>query len=53
MEDRTFPDIIPALTDIKITVEEVSATMGVTGTFDILLIDERFLQPTLLAAIGQ
>lgn len=52
-DPRSFPDIIPALTDIKIKVTEVSADMGVWATFDILLVDEDLLDPALLAAIGQ
>lgn len=50
---RSFPDIIPALTDIKLRVESVSANgMGVVGTFDILLVDENFLSSDLLLAIN-
>jgi len=52
-EDRRFPDIIPELTDIKLTVNEVSATMGISGAFDILLVEEGRLPATLLTAIGQ
>lgn len=50
---RQFPDPIPALTDIKLTVAEVSETMGVWGTFCILLIDEELLEPDFLVSIGQ
>lgn len=51
---RSFPDPIPALTDIVLRVESVSANnMGLFGTFDILLIDEDQLTPEFLAAIGQ
>lgn len=51
---RSFPDIIPALTDIKLTVESTSANnVGVFGTFDILLVDEDQFTPAYLAAIGQ
>ena len=52
-DERTFPDVIPALTDIKLTVEEVSDTMGIWGTFDILVVDEDQFSDEYLAAIGQ
>lgn len=48
-----FPDIIPALTDIKLRVIEVSAEMGFFGTFDILLADETMFPNDYLKAIGQ
>lgn len=51
---RSFPDIVPALTDIKLSIESVSANgMGVFGTFDILLIDQEIFADWLLAALGQ
>ena len=51
---RSFPDIIPALTDIKLTVEEVTANgAGVFGTFDIMLVDETKFSAEFLTAIGQ
>jgi len=50
---RSAPDIIPALTDIRLEVVEVSATMGVWGTFDILLVDEDKFSVAYLTAIGQ
>ena len=51
---RSFPDVIPALTDIKLTVETVSKDdMGMWGTFDILLVDEGKFPITYLTAIGQ
>lgn len=53
-DERSFPDVIPALTDIKLTVESVSANnIGVFGTFDILLIDEELFPDSYLTAIGQ
>lgn len=52
-EERRFPDLIPDLTDIKLTVNEVSAEMGITGSFDILLIDESLFPAAFLTAIGQ
>ena len=53
-DSRSFPDIIPALTDIKLTVEDVSDDdTGVFGTFDILLIDESDFSTAYLQAIGQ
>jgi hypothetical protein len=50
---RRFPDIIPAKTDIRINVQEVSATMGVSASIDLLLINEDQFTPAYLAAIGQ
>lgn len=50
---RTFPDPIPALTDIKLTAETVTTTMGMWGTFDIMLVDEDKLNNDYLTAIGQ
>ena len=35
-DKRSFPDIIPALTDIRLTVESTSATIGACGTFNFL-----------------
>lgn len=50
---RSFPDTIPAMTDIKLTAYEVSDSMGVWGAFDILLVDENQLDKPFLQAIGQ
>lgn len=52
---RYFPDPIPAKTDIKLFVEEVSDSMGVWGTFCILLIpeDSWYITSGFLDAIGQ
>jgi len=51
---RSFPDVIPALTDIRLAVESVSANnMGVFGTFDIMLVEENYLSDEFLQAIGQ
>lgn len=48
------PDIIPARTDIKLTVESSSNdNVGVFGTFDILLVDESEFSSAYLTAIGQ
>jgi len=53
-DKRSFPDVIPALTDVKLTVEAVSANnCGVFGTFDILLVDEDKFSQNYLTAIGQ
>lgn len=54
MDARSFPDVIPALTDIKLSVESVTANgIGVYGAFDILLVDEKKLSEAFLNAIGQ
>lgn len=50
---RTFPDVIPALTDMKIRVVEVTQTMGVWATFDLMLVDESKFSDEYLASIGQ
>lgn len=51
-DNRCFPDPIPSKTDIKITCEEVSETMGVWAAFCILLIDENQFSDEYLASIG-
>jgi len=53
-DHREFPDVIPSLTDIKLTAETASKNdMGVFGTFDILLIDETLFPDSYLQSIGQ
>lgn len=53
-DERCFPDVIPAKTDIKLTVESVSANnTGIFGTFDIMLVDENKFSSEFLTAIGQ
>lgn len=52
-DDRPFPDVIPALTDIRITAQEVSEDMGIWATFAIMLVDEELLDSEYLTAIGQ
>lgn len=53
-DERSFPDIVPGLTDIRLRVESVSANnTGVFGTFDLLLIEEEHFTDEYLAAIGQ
>lgn len=53
-DERPFPDIVPDLVDIKITVESVTDDNTKTwATFDILLVDESKLEPAFLQAIGQ
>ena len=48
-----FPDALPGKSDIKQTVEDVSATVGVFGTFQILLVDAEILPLLYLQKIGQ
>jgi len=51
---RSFPDVIPALTDIRLSVESVSANnCGVFGAFDIMLVDEDKFPQSFKTAIGQ
>lgn len=53
-DQRSFPDLIPGLTDIKLSVESVSANgMGIWGAFDILLVNEERFEESFLQAIGQ
>ena len=51
---RTAPDIIPAKTDVKLTIEDVSANnTGAFGTLDMLFVDENLFTDEYLAEIGQ
>ena len=53
-DERSFPDVIPSFTDIKLTVEIVSSNdMGIFGTFDLLLVDETLFSTPYLQSIGQ
>jgi len=52
-DTRSFPDIIPAKTDVRICVESTSTGMNIWSTLDILLVDESKFSPAFLAAIGQ
>jgi hypothetical protein len=52
-DKRSFPDVLPDLTDIKLSVIEVTQTMGIWGTFDILLVDEDKFSTEFLTEIGQ
>jgi hypothetical protein len=52
-DTRVFPDPIASLTDIKMTVDEVSITMGVWASFEILIVDEDYFSEDYLASINQ
>jgi len=52
-DTRNIPDIIPALTDIKLRADNVTQTMGMFGTAIILLVPEAKIPPAYLTAIGQ
>jgi hypothetical protein len=52
-DERIFPDPISALSDIKMTVEEVSADMGLWGSFEILLVDQTYFDEDYLEGINQ
>lgn len=52
-DKRSFPDVIPSLTDIKLTIVDVGENMGAWGTFDMLLIDEKVFPESYLQSIGQ
>lgn len=53
VDERSFPDILPSFTDIKLRAIEVSTDMGMFGTFDILIADESKFSDEYLQAIGQ
>lgn len=53
VDDRMAPDVVPALTDIQIVVEEVSTTMGLWSTFDMLLVNEKAFSDEYLKSITQ
>ena len=48
-----IPLRFPSLTDLQISVDEVSATMGAWGAFDVLLVEEEMLTTAFLTSIGQ
>lgn len=52
-DTRSFPDPIPALTDIVICSCERSDTISCWATFDILLVDQSKLPSSFLERIGQ
>jgi len=52
-DERTFPDALPALTDVHVTVDEVTTTMGCWTAFDILLVDENKCSKSWLKQIEQ
>lgn len=53
-DKRSFPDAIPALSDIRMRVEAVSKDdMGIYSTFDLLLVDEDQFSDAFLQSIGQ
>lgn len=55
MDKRSFPDVIPAKTDVELEAYQVSDTMGAFATFDILLIPETdpIFSDEYLTSIGQ
>lgn len=53
-DKRTFPDVLPALTDVRTRIEGVSANKtGVFAAFDMLLVDEGLFPVEYLETIGQ
>lgn len=52
-DHRSFPDVIPALTDIKINISVVTNDLNVWATLDIMLFDEDMFPDNYLSAIGQ
>lgn len=52
-DERSFPDIIPSLTDIRLRGQSMSSEMGLFGTFDIMLVEENLFSESYLTAIGQ
>lgn len=51
--NQAFPDAHPGKMDLRVTVEEVSATVGVFAAFDILLVDQELFPDWYLTDIGQ
>jgi hypothetical protein len=51
--ERTFPDAVPALTDIKAHVVDVTATMGLWVTFEVIFVDEDRFTEAFLTSIRQ
>lgn len=52
-DERSFPDIIPALTDVELTKVNASAACSMWGTLDVLLVDESEFNAEFLSLIGQ
>lgn len=53
-DTRVFPDVIPALTDVKLVVEEISTDgLSIFGTYDIMFVAQEKLDPSFLQRIGQ
>lgn len=52
-DKRSFPDIVPAMSDMKLRVIDVTQDMGMWGTFDIMLVDEKYFPESYLKSIGQ
>ncbi len=50
---RNIPDVIPALTDVKLRADNVTKTMGMFGTANILLVPEDKIPSARLAEINQ
>ena len=48
-----FPDPLSAKTDVLMTIESVSATVGIFGAFSILLVNEELFPDWFLTSIGQ
>lgn len=52
-DKRSFPDVVPAGVDLKLTAYEVSEDLSVWGTLDLMLVDEDQLTTAFLQTIGQ
>lgn len=52
-DTRFYPDPLPALTDIKLTVVSTTADIDAWGTFHITLVDESELSEAFLQSINQ
>ena len=53
VDERSFWDVIPAKTDIKIYAYIVSDEMGVWSAFDIIILKEEYFKDSFLSSIGQ
>lgn len=52
-DERPFPDFVPALTDIELYSFANSDPMGLWGTFNVLLMHEKYFTKAYLKSIGQ
>ena len=49
-DSKSFPDLLPAFTDIRLNVELVTEEMGVWAAFEILLVDETLFEDSFISS---